>query len=75
MAPGIERAARELAGELKVVKVDVDEAPAVARRFGVQSVPTLLVLQHGRVVGRQVGALAPDRLLGWIRGTINQHAA
>jgi putative phosphoribosyl transferase len=75
VASGVEQAARELAGQLKVVKVDVDEAPAVAGRFGVQSVPTLLVLRHGRIVGRQVGALNPDRLLAWVRGTINQHAA
>jgi thioredoxin 2 len=39
VAPGVERAARELAGRLKVVKVNVDEAPRVAERFGVHGIP------------------------------------
>jgi thioredoxin 2 len=75
VAPGVARVADELAGALKVVKVNVDEAPAVARRFGVQGVPTLLVLRHGRLVDRYVGALPPDRLLAWVRTALEQHAA
>jgi thioredoxin 2 len=75
VAPVVEQAARELAGQLKVVKVNVDDAPAVASRFGVRSVPTLLVLRGGRVVAEQVGALGPDRLLAWVRGAVNRHAA
>jgi thioredoxin 2 len=70
MAPGIERAATELAGRLKVVKVNVDEAPAVSARFGVQGIPTLLVLRDGRPVATQVGAVPADRLLAWVRETI-----
>lgn len=68
VAPGVERAARELAGHLKVVKVDVERAPAVSARFGVQGIPTLLVLRDGEPVARQVGALPPDRLVEWVRG-------
>jgi putative phosphoribosyl transferase len=75
VAPVVEQAARDLAGRLKVVKVNVDQAPAVAGRFGVQSVPTLLVLRDGRVVAEQMGALGPDRLLAWVRGSVNRHAA
>jgi thioredoxin 2 len=66
VAPGVERAAREYAGRLKAVKVDVDEAPGVAGRYSAQSIPTLLLLDAGREVARQVGAVPPDRLLGWI---------
>ena len=67
VAPGVERAATELAGQLKVVKVNVDEAPGVSARFGVQGIPTLLVLRDGEPVARQVGALPPDQLLAWAR--------
>lgn len=70
VAPGVERAARELRGHLKVAKVDVDRAPGVAARFAVQGVPTLLVLRAGRVVARRTGALAPEALLAWIRGEL-----
>jgi thioredoxin 2 len=67
IAPGVERAAAELAGHLKVVKVNVDIAPGVSARFGVQGIPTLLALRDGVVVGRQVGALPADRLVQWAR--------
>jgi thioredoxin 2 len=71
VAPGVERAATELAGKLKVVKVNVDEAPGVSARFAVQGIPTLLVLRDGAAVARQVGALPPDQLLSWLRGTVD----
>jgi thioredoxin 2 len=67
VAPGVERAAAELAGQLKVVKVNVDEAPGVSARFAVQGIPTLLVLRDGVPVARHVGALPPDQLLAWVR--------
>jgi thioredoxin 2 len=74
-APGVEQAARELAGRLKVVKVNVDEAPRAAERFGVQGIPTLLVLRHGREVARQVGAMPPPALVRWAKEVIGKPAA
>jgi len=74
VAPGVEESARELAGHLKVVKVDVDTAPGVSARFGVQGVPTLLVLRAGEPIARQVGALPPERLLAWVRGVVGHGA-
>jgi thioredoxin 2 len=75
VAPGVERAARELAGRLKVVKVNVDEAPGISARFGVQGIPTLLLLRDGQPIARQVGALPADRLLSWTREVIVAPAA
>jgi len=75
VAPGVERAARELAGRLKAVKVNVDEAPRVAERFGVRGIPTLLVLRQGREVARQVGAVPPAALLRWVEEVITKEAA
>lgn len=71
VAPAVERAARDMAGRLKAVKVDVDQAPGVAARFDARSIPTLLVLRGGQVVARQVGALPPDALLDWARRAID----
>lgn len=70
VSPAVERAGVELAGRLKVVKVNVDEAPGVSARFEVQGIPTLLVLRDGQPVARQVGALPADRLLDWVRGAV-----
>jgi thioredoxin 2 len=56
MAPVLEELAAEMAGSVRVAKLDVDENPATAARFGVTSIPTLLVLHRGREVDRIVGA-------------------
>ena len=57
VGPVLEELSREFAGRLKVVKVNVDENPALSRRFDATSIPTLVVIRGGRVVDRIVGAL------------------
>jgi thioredoxin 2 len=52
----VEQAASEFAGNLRVVTVNVDDAPAAVQRLGVQVVPTLVVLHHGKEAARRVGA-------------------
>jgi thioredoxin 2 len=70
VAPAVEQAARNLAGRLKVVKVNVDRAPAVAARFNARSIPMLLILDKGELTDRQVGAVAPDVLLRWVEKAV-----
>ena len=55
IAPVLEELAAEMAGRVRVAKLNVDENPATAARFGVRSIPTLLVLQGGREIDRIVG--------------------
>ena len=62
VAPILEELSREFAGRLKVVKVDVDENPALARRFEAFSIPTLVVLRNNRVVDSIVGAMPKPQL-------------
>ncbi|HEX6913345.1 MAG TPA: thioredoxin [Longimicrobium sp.] len=57
IAPILEQIARERAGELKVVKVDVDENVQTAARYNIRSMPTLLFFQDGKPVGQIVGAV------------------
>jgi thioredoxin 1 len=63
VAPTVEELATEYAGKLKVVKVDVDENPDVSGRYGVQSIPTLLIFKGGEVVERMIGAYPKNMLL------------
>ena len=63
IAPTIEALARELAGKVLVGKLDVDANNATAARFGVQSIPTLLILKGGKEVGRLVGVQSRDAIL------------
>lgn len=66
VSPALEQLARERAGKVKLVKVDVDEARRVADRFAVQGIPTLLLLHDGKVVARQTGAAPLAALRTWL---------
>jgi thioredoxin 2 len=66
VSPALERLAAAYAGRIKLVKVDVDRAPGLSRRFEVRSVPTLMVLDKGRVVARQAGAAPETALRRWL---------
>lgn len=55
LAPTIDQLSSEMAGRVKVAKLNIDENPATASRFGVRSIPTLLVLKGGKEVDRLVG--------------------
>lgn len=62
LAPTLDQLATELAGKVQIAKLNIDENPAAAARFGIASIPTLLVFQNGREVDRIVG-LQPKQAL------------
>jgi thioredoxin 2 len=66
VSPALERIATDRAGELKLVKVDVDQAPRLSQRFEVRAVPTLMVLRDGEVLARQPGAAPEPALRTWL---------
>jgi thioredoxin 2 len=66
VSPAVEAEGREKAGRLKVVKLDVDAAPDVSARYGVQGIPLLVLIDDGREVDRLVGAVAPAQLREWL---------
>ena len=67
VGPAVQQTATELAGKLKVVKVNVDEAPQISARFQVQSIPMLLMLRDGELVDGHIGAMGADELGAWVR--------
>lgn len=66
VSPVLEQLAREFAGRLKLVKVNVDEARRVQSRFGVRGIPTLVALRGGQEVARKVGAAPLAELRTWL---------
>jgi thioredoxin 2 len=70
VSPALEQLAREMAGLIKLVKVDVDRAPKIQERFAVQAVPTLLLMRDGKVINRQAGATPAPALRAWVEKNI-----
>jgi thioredoxin 2 len=66
VSPALERLARQYAGRVKLVKVNVDNAGEIAQRFAVQGIPTLLVMNRGQVLARQTGAAGEPALRTWL---------
>jgi thioredoxin 1 len=69
IAPALEEISGELAPAVSIVKVDIVESKAVAERFGVQSVPLLVILADGQEVARKPGAAPKGALKRWIEET------
>ncbi|HEY2597506.1 MAG TPA: thioredoxin [Candidatus Dormibacteraeota bacterium] len=74
IAPAVERLSEELAGRLKVVKLNTDDEPALGQRFGVQSIPTLALLEGGKERDRVVGALNVNALRSWVQARLPSQA-
>ena len=70
ISPIVDEVAAELQGKLKVVKVNVDENPATAARYGIMSIPTLMIFKNGAMAARQIGALPKAKIVQWIHGAI-----
>lgn len=66
VSPAVEAAGGAYAGRMKVAKLNVDESPRTAGKFQVQGIPTLLMLDHGQEISRQVGAVTGSMLNRWI---------
>ena len=70
IAPILDDIATELDGKVKVVKINVDENQQVAAKFGVRSIPTLVIFNEGKVVATQVGALPKNQLIALIEKSV-----
>ena len=71
MAPALDQVAAEMAGKVKVVKIDVDENPNVTSTYQIRSMPTLLVFRGGKVVSQHIGAIVQKKKLeDWVTGVL-----
>jgi len=66
ITPSLEELSTEYAGKVKIGKVNVDNSQEVAREFGIQSIPTLLLFKNGQLVDRQIGAVPKQHLAAMI---------
>ena len=71
IAPALEElAAGSLNGKVKIVKLNVDENPKTAAKYGIQSIPTLMIFKNGELASRQVGAAPKQKLEQWITAAV-----
>ena len=70
VSPALEEVAATLAGQVKLVKVNVDSSPQIQERFGVRAIPTLIVLRQGQVGARRSGAAPAADLRAWVESAI-----
>jgi thioredoxin 2 len=74
VSPVLEQLATDMAGRIKLVKVNADVAPQVSRRFEAKAIPTLVLLDHGQVVDAQIGALPAPQLRQWLESKLSARA-
>ncbi len=72
MAPHFAAAAATLEPQMRLARVDTDQHPALGRRFGIGSIPTLLVLRGGHEIGRHSGPVSSAQIVSWVRSVLSQ---
>ena len=70
IAPALDEIASELKGKVKIAKLNIDENPELAAKFGVRSIPTLMLFKDGEVADMKVGAAPKTALSSWINGNV-----
>ena len=70
IAPALEEISGAMNGKVKILKLNVDENPATATKYGVMSIPTLMIFKDGQLASRQVGAAPKQKLEQWINGAV-----
>jgi len=70
IAPALEEIAGTLGSKVKIVKLNVDENPKTAEKYGIMSIPTLMLFKNGELASRQVGAAPKQKLEQWITAAV-----
>lgn len=70
IAPSLEELSDELAGTVRIGKVDIEANKALAERYGIRSIPALAILKGGEVLDMKVGAAPKSRIADWVKSKI-----
>jgi thioredoxin 2 len=75
MAPAFDAAAAQLEPQLRLGKLDTESQPDIAARYGIRSIPTLILMHKGREIARQAGAMQAGMIVQWARSAAAGQAA
>ncbi len=70
IAPILEELSGEMSGKVKIAKVNIEESPQAPTKYGVRSIPTLIVFKNGEIVSQNVGAMAKPDLQKWLNDNV-----
>lgn len=70
MSPLIDELSTELAGQVKVVKMNIDESANTPTKYGIRGIPTFIVFKEGQVVATKVGGMSKGQLSDWVKASI-----
>lgn len=68
LSPIIDELATDLKDKVKIVKINIDEAPEAPTKYGVRGIPTLMIFKDGKIVDTRVGGMSKSHLAEWIEG-------
>jgi thioredoxin 1 len=70
IAPALDEISGSMQGKVKIVKLNIDENPTTTTKYGIMSIPTLMIFKNGELASRQVGALQKQKLEQWINAAV-----
>ena len=70
IAPALEEIANDMGDRVSVAKLNIDDNPMTPAKYGVRSIPTLMLFKDGQVAGTKIGALAKSQLLQWVESVL-----
>ena len=70
IAPALEEISGSLGDKVKIVKLNVDENPRTAQKYGIMSIPTLMIFKNGELASRQIGASPKAKIVQWINTAV-----
>ncbi|MBX3482770.1 thioredoxin [Phenylobacterium sp.] len=66
IAPALEQLSDELAGQVKIAKLDIEQSPTTPSRYGVRGIPTMMLFKGGQMASMKVGAMPKQKILEWL---------
>ncbi len=75
IGPTLEDLSKDMEGQLKIVKVNIDENPMTPSKYGVRSIPTLILFKNGQVAANRLGASPKGELYAWVNSELQKATA
>ena len=69
IAPALEQISQELAGQVTIAKLDIEDSPTTPSRYGVRGIPTMMLFRGGQMASMKVGAMPKQKILEWLSET------